>query len=411
MPLIAALQSSGKVTLPQNLQRSPGTLYEDFENAADWVPTNATLTNDATNFRTGTQGVKMTVNPAGSSPRMTKTVNWDLSGNWDLMVVWFRVNSPATQFSGSFIVNLANDAGVTQIMRHYHGYVSADTVGWHTMVCHKSDFAAVGGGTFANPIVRVQFYVNGIVAGQTPSWTMDSMYFDAKCVPTVMLRFDDGYLSTYTKAFAYMKENHVVGTLAALTTFVGSGGNLTWEQAREMDAAGWAIGNHTNAGTDLTTLTEAQQEAQILGGKNDLIAQGLSRCANYVTYPGGNSDQNTNTAMENLGMLMGQTAFPAIGDSADQLALPRGQLLHNTGTSITDATPLATATGYIDRAISKGYVMQLYFHDVGGAGQMTEADFRALIAYIVSKKTQIFPITHADFYNLTLGATKVVRML
>ena len=82
-----------------------------------------------------------------------------------------------------------------------------------------------------------------------------------------------------------------------------------------------------------------------------------------------------------------------------------------SATTITNAQSLATVEGYIDTAITRGDLLILTFHEVGAAGQMTVADFQALIDYIVTKKNQISAVTFDEIYRLTLGPVMVRKIL
>jgi len=97
---------------------------------------------------------------------------------------------------------------------------------------------------------------------------------------TVMFQFDDGEKSVYEKAFPEMRKRGIVGTFNVLTTDIGSPAYCTWDQLREMQAAGWTIGNHTSAHTDLMTLSVTQALTNVQNGQFVLATNGFtgSRC-------------------------------------------------------------------------------------------------------------------------------------
>jgi len=275
----------------------------------------------------------------------------------------------------------------------------------------KNSFGNFGGAVWTDPIVRVRFQIAG-ATGKAPSVSFDSLCFGATGVPCVMLGFDDGYTSQYN-ALKFMQHYRMRGTLAVETQLVGAGNHVTVAHLQELDAAGHAMANHTNSGTDLSTLAEAAQEAQISGGKTVLDGWGLTRCSNYVVYPSGGYNNNTRTAMANLGMLVGRSGDPDIRNGGYiPVCLPNSDLYGIGSQRIDSTTGLATAKSYIDQCIQDGMVLVLHFHDIGGANDMTVADFRNFVDYVRAKALAglVNVITMDDFYNLRASAVRVPRI-
>jgi peptidoglycan/xylan/chitin deacetylase (PgdA/CDA1 family) len=115
--------------------------------------------------------------------------------------------------------------------------------GWRRLVWPKAWFK-VGAGlpSWASPIVRVRFQIIG-ATGKTPSFSFDDLEIGARSRPAELLTFDDGYSAQYTNAFPVMRQHGIRGTPYCWTGQVGYDGYVTWDQFREMAAAGWTIGN------------------------------------------------------------------------------------------------------------------------------------------------------------------------
>lgn len=124
--------------------------------------------------------------------------------------------------------------------------------------------------------------------------------------PSTVITFDDGYTSTYTIAYPYMENKGMVGTVFVIPSLVGTAGFMTLAQLTELHEAGWTIANHTYDHLDLTTLTEAQQEAEILNGKNWLIVNGFTDGSNFLAFPFGTQNADSITALTNLGIAIGR---------------------------------------------------------------------------------------------------------
>lgn len=185
-------------------------------------------------------------------------------------------------------------------------------------------------------------------------------------------------------------------TVYAITDEIDTAGNLTLAQIQEMDAAGWAIGNHTKTHTVLTTLTEAQQEAELTGARDALNAWGLTRASRHIAYPNGAYNADTLTAMAATGMLTGRFVAPTA------YANPVISTIYEIPTisaTIVTATTLATVQGWITAGLAINAWPILLFHglaDTPAAGEWSTANWQALIDWLVAQGIQTKTIV--DFY-------------
>lgn len=84
---------------------------------------------------------------------------------------------------------------------------------------------------------------------------LDAIYAGGRGLPErcVALTFDDGWSGVYNYAYPILKRYGGTATLYVYTNYVDVGGrSMTWEQYREMLAAGFEIGSHTVSHPDLT---------------------------------------------------------------------------------------------------------------------------------------------------------------
>jgi len=402
------------VTLPKDLALSYGTLYEDFEDDANWTPSaSAVVADNSTNYKTGAQSVKLT-GVAGVQSSMTKTVNWDLSGNWNLLTFWFYLHDPIADYgTSSMLCYLSNNAGVTDAFRFWitigTGRQNASGGRWFKASCHKNDFAVVGAGTFASPIIRLQFRFTSS-ALKTPSISFDSLYIDEKRIPALVLSFDDASSLQYSNCYQYMKNFNIRGTAWAIGDNVGITNYMTAAQIKELAREGWCIGNHCDTGTNLTTLTEAQQETAINDCKTVLEGIGLSGGENYLCYPGGTYNADTEIALVNCGIIFGRTTQTTLGTSSQHVTLPFSDIKYFTSQSSSGAS-LATLNGWVDSAVNYQYVLSVHLHLVGGS-DISVAIFQSWIQYIRSYclMGKLYVITVDDLYKLTTGPVKVLKV-
>ena len=196
-----------------------------------------------------------------------------------------------------------------------------------------------------------------------------------------------------------MQSHNVRGTGYVPTSLVGGIGHVPGRQLQAMYAAGWTIGNQTTGNIDLTSLTLAQQTAELLAARTSLNDNGILN-ADYVAYPAGKYNVNTLTAMMNLSMRTGRTLLSYNNVS------PLGEPYQITQRTITKTTSLATVQGWVDTAKARGEILVLTFQGLSnspGSNDWYISRFQALVNYCISTNINIPIITMDDLYNLQSG--------
>jgi peptidoglycan/xylan/chitin deacetylase (PgdA/CDA1 family) len=89
---------------------------------------------------------------------------------------------------------------------------------------------------------------------------------------SVLLTFDDGFLSDYTHVFAhYVQTNRVPGFISFIPVhLVGQRGRMSWEMIQELGREGIAIGSHGMAHVDLTTISDVELDRELVTSKATL---------------------------------------------------------------------------------------------------------------------------------------------
>lgn len=108
---------------------------------------------------------------------------------------------------------------------------------------------------------------------------------------SVIITFDDGYLSNYTTAFPILRKYGVTGTIFVVTSRVGSFDtqypHFTWKQAKEMvDSGVISIYSHTVSHPNLRTLTADEIAYEIRKSKY-IIEKNLGVNCNVIAAPHG----------------------------------------------------------------------------------------------------------------------------
>ncbi len=117
---------------------------------------------------------------------------------------------------------------------------------------------------------------------------------------TIVITFDDGYESFYTKAWPIMKEHGFTGTIYVITSFPGLYNYLTWEEIRTIQAEGMEIGSHSQNHKDLKKASASVQSDEIIGSKK-ILENKLGVTVKSFCYPSGAYGQDTPKVVRDAG--------------------------------------------------------------------------------------------------------------
>lgn len=102
----------------------------------------------------------------------------------------------------------------------------------------------------------------------------------------VAITFDDGNSGQYKYAFPALAARGMTATFYITTNWVGKPGYVTWDQLREMAAAGMSVQSHTASHRFLSELTPEQLVLELRESKAQLDAE-LSQDTREIAFPGG----------------------------------------------------------------------------------------------------------------------------
>ena len=360
-----------------------GVLLEDFETVGDWTVSGAgaTVEADATNFRTGTKGLKVTsVNAVAAVAR--KNVSLDLSTT-EVFSIWTYIHDltkiTTSGFSHLFFYTGAADAYSVSL---FSPHLSLQT-GWNKLLVHKNDFVvATGTPNWANSVVQIRIRCLSL-AGETASLTVDELRIGEQSRPKIIVTFDDGNATDYTEAYSYMESKGLKGILFVPAANVGEVNQITLAQMQEMYADGWDMGNHSYNHIDLTDLTYEEALEEIASDTAYLVTNGMSRGSNFLAYPLSALNATVVQAAIDAGIILARSGVAGVNahDNPLKLKLKRREALN---TSL-----LSDFTGWIDNCIDTGGVLIFNFHDivtpaVAGTNCTVEI-FQGVIDYLKTK--------------------------
>jgi peptidoglycan/xylan/chitin deacetylase (PgdA/CDA1 family) len=134
-------------------------------------------------------------------------------------------------------------------------------------------------------------------------------------VKPVVLTFDDGYRDTYDVVFPILRQYGFKSTLFIPASFVGP--RLSWQELKEMKAAGMEIAAHSLTHRDLGQMTVEEQANEINKSK-EILDKNLEQNTVYFAYPNGSYNQITLKLLEKQGYRFSFTINPGWVKPGDQ---------------------------------------------------------------------------------------------
>ncbi len=123
----------------------------------------------------------------------------------------------------------------------------------------------------------------------------------------VVLTFDDGYRDTYEIAMPLLKKYGFKSTVFVM--LADAERHLTWDELREMKAAGMAVQPHGYTHRDLGAMSPAQQATEIARAK-EVLDRTLGQNSRYYCYPNGSYNEQTFRLLREKGFALAVTIDP-----------------------------------------------------------------------------------------------------
>lgn len=223
----------------------------------------------------------------------------------------------------------------------------------------------------------------------------------------ISFTFDDGLTSALTQAQPTLAKYGLTGTDYVITKCVGmtaipntchantDASYMSWAQIKQLQAAGWEIGAHTQTHPYLATsdatdgqpnvLTPAQVTQELAGSKADLAAQGITATAMATPY----GDYSPATLSE---IAKYYTSHRGFADQANNIWPYNDYLLNDM--PVQAGVTVAQVKAKIDAAIAGKYWLILTMHDIMVTPSTNPDDYQystsnldQIAAYVKSKQT------------------------
>ena len=104
---------------------------------------------------------------------------------------------------------------------------------------------------------------------------------------SVVITFDDGWLSQYEHALPVLQQMHYTATFFIVTSQVGKGTKyMDLDELKALQKAGMTLASHTRTHPDLSKMNDAQLRDEIVGSRQDLQKM-LGVTTDLFAYPYG----------------------------------------------------------------------------------------------------------------------------
>jgi peptidoglycan/xylan/chitin deacetylase (PgdA/CDA1 family) len=185
----------------------------------------------------------------------------------------------------------------------------------------------------------------------------------------ITITFDDGFLSTYTRAFPVLEGLGLRGNVAVVTRAVDEewGDFVTLEHLQELHEAGWAMVSHTLTHDSLTAMSDAELEIQLADSRAWVEERGFRGAGVFVVPFHHWNEREREAVARHYEMARGTSSVEFFPDTLAQW-LPDEPY----GLTALEAefAPMSTEAGrafireMMERAVEEGLFFELFFHDV-----------------------------------------------
>ncbi len=201
--------------------------------------------------------------------------------------------------------------------------------------------------------------------------------------------FDDGLLSQYKNALPILTAAGYKASFGIITTQPSSGNPaaMTWAQIKDLNTKGHEINSHTRTHPALTTLSSTQLNSEVVGSKNDLIAQGITPTT--FVYPLGDVNATVEAAVKAAGFAGARGSYFGLNTTTSDDYNLYDIRLDKTST-------LLDVQKYIDQAVEDKRWLVFELHDVLPSGgddyAITSTFFQSVVNYLKSKGVTVLTL-------------------
>jgi peptidoglycan/xylan/chitin deacetylase (PgdA/CDA1 family) len=160
---------------------------------------------------------------------------------------------------------------------------------------------------------------------------------------SVIISFDDDWQTQYTYAFPLLKKYGFKATFYVWVVVVGMKNHMTWDEVKELDAAGMEIGCHTMTHPYLTRIKDDATLRREIFGAKQRIEQHIGKPVTSFAYPFGQYNERVVAIVKEAGFTSARSTWPGVTHTVEGLYSLTGFIRTEATTSLVDAMTKAIA--------------------------------------------------------------------
>jgi peptidoglycan/xylan/chitin deacetylase (PgdA/CDA1 family) len=221
-----------------------------------------------------------------------------------------------------------------------------------------------------------------LIVGATVAWPGQEKPGCCEFVQ-VSFTFDDGYESTFTKAYPILESYGFQGTAFVITSMVGRPGYMTLDQLKKLYESNWDIGSHTVTHRVLTKIPLNEVEKELADSRTWLKANGFE-VYSFASPEGEYNNQIIELIKKYY--TLHRTAWPKGLNPIPLVNTEDVYRLKNV--EVRADTSVEEVKGWIDKAIEEHAWLILSFHriDANDEFSWSSINFEEIVRYVRDKR-------------------------
>lgn len=377
--------------------RYPGRLLDDMQDVSEWYVDAGRKTVDASRGYVGSRSMRLEA--AGG---VDISINRDFSSTSlsnQVPVFAFKTDSPDS-ISTEVQVN-APSASDCRVYGNQSFSIQSPT-GWFLL---SLGLSKVNGTPDLSDLGTLVFRVNNGSSSEITVWLGGLFAVEKPDRGYLVLNWDDGNATRYSKAFQDMREFGYPGVSSVPTAQIGEGSRLTIDEMKSMrDELGWEFISHTHNNENVLGLSESEMRTEFaesrawLRGDNEQ-GESFSQGADHIIFPFVNFDDRVldiaseyfNTAGSNTGNYL--HGMPARG--FDPMAVNR-----------VEGNDLDGLKTLLERTAIERQAAIINFHNFDAPNTLSRNEFQSFLTDLHDNYTStgdIEVVTMSQLYEIRRG--------
>jgi peptidoglycan/xylan/chitin deacetylase (PgdA/CDA1 family) len=366
LTLITPATAITTYTCCKNFTTNSGNIIVDTNNISNWTLTptgTSSIGNDTLHAIDGDTAVYWnTGNISPVQARQTYALNLSLNQNdtisyWAYSSDWDKVSSIKLLIYNDFPGSQPRiEWIVTNIS--FSSSASNDS-GWQYFTYNTALMTKYSPYNISNKTKDLRFLIYPVNTSVSANVTIDKITFGYRAKPKFFWDFDDGRMNISTLVYPVLEANNQKGTIFVTINEINlTTAAINLSQMHMLYNNDWDVSSHAMNHVDLSVLSNASLQTELVSSHDYLYNQGFVRSAPVIAYPVGYYNDNMINYVKQtylIGRTVNEAYFSGNIQAVDTLQY------RQTDSSIRD---VAGIIAEINKTIARNGTMHLLMHNV-----------------------------------------------